>query len=158
LPPAPPPPVRAVLFFLLFVGLRGAPARPAPRPAGSTPGEQTGGAPDPLDALVREAVNEHQRREKGLGPALGPGAGHATVELLHAAGYETRTVPSPWRLGPGGDAPLARRLVRGWQAAAAEMRPGEKQALWHWAERKFRLIEEGSFEVRVGHQDVLGLP
>lgn len=148
----------AVLFSLTYDGEICWHASPGSRPAGSTPGEQTGGAPDPLDALVREAVNEHQRREKGLGPALGPGAGHATVELLHAAGYETRTAPSPWRLGPGGDAPLARRLVRGWQAAAAEMRPGEKQALWHWAERKFRLIEEGSFEVCVGHQDVLGLP
>ena len=148
----------AVLFSLTYDGEICWRATPGSRPASSTPGEQTGGTPDPLDALVREAVNEHQRREKGLGPALGPGAGHATVELLHAAGYETRTALSPWRLGPGGDAPLAQRLVRGWQAAAAEMRPGERQALWHWAERKFRLIEEGSFEVHVGHQDVLGLP
>ena len=148
----------AVLFSLTYDGEISWHPGPGSRPAGSTAGEKTGGTPDPLDALVRGAVNEHQRREKGLGPALGPGAGRAAEGLLRDAGYETRTAPTPWRLGPGGDAPLAHRLVRGWEAAAAEVRPGERQALRQWAERKSRLIREGSFEVRVGHEDILGLP
>ena len=148
----------AVLFSLTYDGeIRWNPS-PGSRPSGPTASEQTGGAPDPLDGLVREAVNEHQRREKGLGPALGPGAGRAAVELLRAAGYETCTAPSPWSLGTAGDALLAHRLVREWQAAAVEVRPAERQALQRWAERKLRLIKAGSYGVRVGHLDILGLP
>lgn len=148
----------AVLFSLTYNGeIRWHPS-PGSRPSAFAAGVQTGGTPDPLDALVREAVNEHQRREKGLGTALGPGAGRVAVQLLRAAGYETHMASSAWHLGSDGDALLVHHLVRGWETAAAEVRPGERQALRQWAERKLRLIEKGSFEVRVGHQDILGLP
>ena len=147
----------AVLFSLTYDGeIRWLPG-PGSHASGSAEGEGAIRIRDPLDRTVLEAVNEHQLRDKGLGPALGPGAVDAALELLRGAGYETRTAPSPWRLGPG-DASLARRLVHGWEAAAAEIRPRESQALRLWADRKLRLIGEGSFEVRVGHRDILALP
>ena len=125
--------------------------------SGSGEDEEAGRIQDPLDRSVLEAVNEHQLHDKGLGPALGPGAAAFALELLAGAGYETRTAPSPWRLGPA-DASLARRLVRGWAEAAGEVRPGDRDALVAWEDRKFRLIEEGSFELHVGHLDILALP
>ena len=147
----------AVLFSLTYDGeIRWLPG-PGKHASGCAEGEPTVGNRDLLDGIVREAVNEHQLRDKGLGPALGPNAADVALKLLRGAGYETRTAPSPWLLGPG-DATLARRLVRGWEAAAAEVRPGEREALRRWADWKLRLIEEGSFEVRVGHQDLLALP
>ena len=44
-------------------------------------------ADDPDDALVRRAVNSHQRRDKGLGPALGPMVGLMAETLFREAGY-----------------------------------------------------------------------
>ena len=41
---------------------------------------------DPDDVLVREALNEHQRREKGLGHALGPDASEVAEALFRAEG------------------------------------------------------------------------
>lgn len=147
----------AVLFSLTYDGeIRWLPC-PGNHASGGVEGEAAGEIRDPLDGIVLEAVNEHQLRDKGLGPALGPGATDAALQLFRGAAYKTRTAPSPWRLGPG-DASLARRLVRGWAAAAAEVRPREREALRLWADRKLRLIEEGSFEVRVGHRDLLALP
>ena len=125
--------------------------------SGSGRGGEAGRIHDPLDGSVLEAVNEHQLRDKGLGPALGPGAAAFALELLAGAGYETRTAPSPWRLGPA-DASLARRLVRGWAEAAREVRPGDRDAIRAWEDRKFRRIEEDSFELHVGHLDILALP
>ena len=125
----------------------------------SGPGErgQAGQIQDPLDGSVLDAVNEHQLRDKGLGPALGPDAVAVALELLAGAGYETRTAPSPWRLGPA-DASLARRLVRGWTEAAGEVRPVDRDALRAWQDRKLRLIQKGTFQLHVGHLDILALP
>ena len=147
----------AVLFSLTYDGeIRWLPG-PGNHASGFAGEEATGGIRDPLDGIVLEAVNEHQLRDKGLGPALGPGATDAALQLFRGAGCETRTAPSPWRLGPG-DAPLARRLVRTWEEVAGEVRPQSRAALRVWAERKLRLIGEGSFELRVGHHDLLALP
>ncbi len=147
----------AVLFSLTYDGeIRWLPG-PGSRASGSTEREAATRIEDPLDGTVLEAVNEHQLRDKGLDPALGPSATDAALQLLRGAGYETRTAPSAWRLGPA-DATLARRLVRGWEEAAGEVQPQKRAALRAWADRKLGLIEEGSFELRVGHQDLLALP
>lgn len=147
----------AVLFSLTYDGdIRWLPGS-GNHASGLGEGEEAGRIQDPLDGNILEAVNEHQLRDKGLGPALGPGAAAFALELLAGAGYETRTAPSPWRLGPA-DASLVRRLVRGWAEAAGEMRPGDRDTIRAWGDRKFRLIEDGSFELHVGHLDILALP
>ena len=43
---------------------------------------------DPGDAEVVAAVNAHQRRDKGFGPALGPAAPQAAIENFGRVGYE----------------------------------------------------------------------
>ncbi len=115
------------------------------------------GERDPIDAIVRDAVNEHQRRDKGLGAALGPAAARSAEAHFRRRGYRTWLSPSPWRLGPGESA-LARALVVGWAAAAAEQRPDESDRVRAWAERRLGAMAAGDFALVVGHQDLLALP
>lgn len=116
-----------------------------------------GGDADAADALVREAVNEHQRRDKGLGPALGPGAARAAEALFRRRGYHTLLMPSPWTLGPA-EADLARALVDGWASAADEQRPAQAREVHAWTERRRATLAGSSFTLVVGHEDLLALP
>jgi hypothetical protein len=105
----------------------------------------------PEDAAVAAAFDRHQRRDKGLGPALGPEASAALARALARRGYAVRTAPSPWRLGPA-EAALQAALVEGIAAAAAET--GLATAAW----RQARLAASGSGRATVGHVDLLALP
>lgn len=113
---------------------------------------------DEADALVLEAVNEHQRSDKGLGTALGPDAGALARRVFDDAGYETRLEASPWLLSSPGDTDLVRLLVEGWVDAAVELRPDEGDGIRGWAERRVRDFSEGRTRLRVGHVDLLALP
>ncbi len=112
---------------------------------------------DPDDELVREAVGSHQLGDKGLGPALGPAAGRVAEELFRRAGYRTCLQPSAWQLGLG-DAELALALVNGWRQAATQERPAHRRRIEAWAGRRRITIERRSFELSVGHTDLLVLP
>ncbi|MSR36525.1 MAG: class I SAM-dependent methyltransferase [Gemmatimonadetes bacterium] len=112
---------------------------------------------DPGDALVLDLMRAHQRRDKGLGPALGPTAGVAAKRALQAAGLRTWIEPSPWRLGPE-DSDLAVALIDGWAGAALEQRPEEAQRIGEWAVRRRRDARARTFSLTVGHVDVLALP
>lgn len=115
------------------------------------------GRSDPLDEVVHEAVNFHQRRNKGLGAALGPTASGVAERLFAALGYETHLEPSPWELGPD-DAALCLALVDGWAGAACQQRPSQVDAIQQWAMRRRDDVERGDFGLVVGHQDLLALP
>jgi SAM-dependent methyltransferase len=119
-------------------------------------GTITWSAADPDDALVAEAVRDHQLRDKRMGPALGPAAGSAAERAFRAAGYDTRRCASPWRLGPD-DASLARVLIDGWEGAAAEQRPADASLIRDWADRR-RATLDSHFGLEVGHVDLLALP
>lgn len=109
----------------------------------------------PYDMAVLAAFNRDQRRDKGLGHALGPDSGTYLAQVLEAAGYRVQTAPSPWQLD-GQDAALVRQLIEGMVAAvcgAAEIDPAQ---LERW--REFRLDCAATGRCRVGHLDVLGLP
>ena len=43
--------------------------------------------PDPFDTNIVAAVNQHQHRDKGFGPALGPEAGRRAVRSFERVGY-----------------------------------------------------------------------
>jgi len=111
------------------------------------------------DLLVRDAVNAHQRRDKGFGPALGPTASAVVERLFRARGYDVRVRPSDWVLGPA-DAALADALIEGWARAAVEQRPEHAERVRAWAAR--RVAEHAAvstkLDLRVGHQDLLALP
>lgn len=103
----------------------------------------------PDDAAVLAAFNAHQRRDKGLGPALGPGATAHFADALAGHGHGVRTAGSPWRLGTGEGA-LVAALARGVTQAAAEMGLAGTE---EWVQA--RLTARGCV---VGHVDLLALP
>lgn len=114
--------------------------------------------PDPDDASIRGAVNAHQHRDKGMGPALGPDAVMVVEDLLRGAGFHMETGASPWRLRGTADAPLAAALVHGWAEAALEQLPADASSIRAWRARRLATIRDGDFALRVGHRDVLALP
>lgn len=107
---------------------------------------------DPGDAAVTAAFNEHQRRNKGLGPALGPLAGERLLDSLRDRGYRVHTAASPWRLGADRTA-LQQTLLSGIAAAAEEA--GCTGAA-DWLHRRRATVTNG--ECYIGHLDVLALP
>ena len=121
-------------------------------------GDGPGEAGDPDDAAIRDAVNAHQRRDRGPATALGPAAAAAAEALFRTVGYRTWRLPSPWRLGPG-DRALALALIDGWEHAALDLSPPPARArrIRGWARRR-RQTAAGRFELTVGHQDLLALP
>lgn len=111
----------------------------------------------PDDARIREIVNAHQRRNKGLGGvSLGPDAAPLAAMLFEERGFRTWMRPSPWILGPE-DSPLALRLLDGWEAAAREERPDRTREIHEWAALRRTAVAEGAFRLTVGHLDLLAM-
>ncbi len=105
----------------------------------------------PLDARVLAAFHADQRRDKGLGPALGPEAHGALARALARRGFEVAEAPSDWRLRRATDAPLIAALAQG-TAEAVEPRIGSGPA------REWLAARQGTAEVLVGHRDLMALP
>ncbi len=104
----------------------------------------------PEDGAVHAAFLADQRRDKGLGPALGPEAHGALAGLLREAGHRVIEGPSDWRLAAPADAALIAALAEG---VGAAVRPalGPRAEAWAVARR-------GAVQVRVSHADLLALP
>jgi len=126
------------------------------RPRPGRPGASRD-ADDTNDALVRTAVNRHQQRDKGFGPALGPDAARVVEAVFREAGFTVVSASTPWRLDAR-DTRLTERLVDGWVAAAAELEPALADRFGDWGARRCRQLAEGHVELRVGHRDMLALP
>jgi len=108
--------------------------------------------PLPQDAAITRAFNDHQRRDKGLGPALGPDAAPHTAQLFRAQGFEVELAASPWQLSAA-DAPLYHALIEGIAQAAREQ--GEPGAA-EWGRLRADLVPDS--RCRIGHVDLLALP
>lgn len=111
--------------------------------------------PDAGDERVRVLVNQHQRGEKGFGPALGPDAARVAEACFRAEGYTVLVAPSDWVLTPD-LRELQRQLVDGWASAARALAPAEATAIDAWRGRRTAHIDGGRSTVRVGHQDLAG--
>lgn len=107
---------------------------------------------DALDESVTEAFNQHQRRDKGLGPALGPTSVDRAREAFEAAGFTVLHAESPWQLGAE-SVELQRALVEGIAEAAAEA--GETKAR-AWGD--MRVAQAAHARCVIGHGDLLVIP
>lgn len=114
-------------------------------------GRQDWAPANPLDQAMLAAFNAHQRRDKGLGPALGPDATQHLAEAFKMAGYDVLTGPSDWTLEPGEDAALIAELARGTADALGPALGGDSATAWHAA----RACADHAM---IGHQDLLALP
>lgn len=105
------------------------------------------------DQPVRQAVNAHQRGDKGFGPALGPDAAQVAARVFRAEGYTVVLESSPWRIGPN-QAGLQSALLDGWLTAALEQQPDNAAMFNTWAKQRHAQIAGGEAHVSVGHQDL----
>ena len=109
------------------------------------------------DALIRDLVNRHQRKDKGFGPALGPTAVDAAEHALTAAGYRVMREPSDWVLTKA-DSELQRQLIAGWAEAARAISPDRLESIAGWRERRLSHVDAGRSDIVVGHEDIAGIP
>jgi SAM-dependent methyltransferase len=111
----------------------------------------------PADLLVERAFRRDQRREKGLGLALGAGAVPAAARIFAAAGFTLRTAPSDWRI-PRGERRLGRVFAGMTAEAALRAAPARRRSLAAWHQARLAQAAEAVLAIRIGHQDLLALP
>jgi hypothetical protein len=113
--------------------------------------------PEPLDARVAAAFNDHQRRTTEQGRLLGPDAVAAAIEEFGRLGAEILVRPSPWRLGAS-EGELAEEWFAGWVGAACEQEPELLTEADAYARRRLAEARAGHLGVIVQHADLLVLP
>ena len=136
---------------------------------------------EPADEMIRGLMNQHQKRDKGLGGlAAGPDAAAVAERCFRDEGYVVRRAPSDWVLDAddrragtaedrdvlplqqdGGGACLhaehdefQRQLIAGWAAAAAEQRPERAGDIEDWKVRRLAHVDAGRSRLTVGHDDL----
>lgn len=108
------------------------------------------------DGIVFAAFGRDQRRDKGMGPALGPEApGHMQARLT-ALGARVSLAASDWRAGSDGYQ-LMLAFVADVADAASRAAPAEAAAIASWLQRRQAQIDDGALSLTVGHQDLLAL-
>jgi hypothetical protein len=112
---------------------------------------------DPFDAPVVAAVNNHQRGDKGFGPALGPSAAQAFADNFRTLGYDVVSGASDWTFAPDDDA-MQLELLLGWATAARETNTLLLDDIAGWLRRRQRHVAGRKASLRVGHQDAFARP
>jgi SAM-dependent methyltransferase len=112
---------------------------------------------DPLDASIVAAVNEHQHRDKGFGPALGPTGAASAVSRFEAVGYSVMHSTSDWVFGAD-DKDIQLELLAGWAGATQEMRNETPGNVAGWLSRRRDIVAARRSSLRVGHVDIFARP
>jgi SAM-dependent methyltransferase len=109
---------------------------------------------EPEDDWVRDLLNRHQQRDKGLGgPAAGPNAPVVAERCFADEGYQVERAPSDWQLGPDESA-IQRTLIDGWAHAASEMEPARAATIDDWRARRLAHVNARRSTIVVGHDDL----
>ena len=109
------------------------------------------------DAAIIAAVNSHQRRDKGFGPALGPIAARTAAEQLEKLGYAVELGAADWRLRET-DLAMQEALLAGWAAAATETGEISAEAAAKWLLSRRAALRANRSTIRVGHIDLFASP
>ncbi len=112
---------------------------------------------DPLDELLADAFNAHQRRVTDGRHLLGPDAVGAAVDAFTRLGSEVVVRPSPWRLDVV-HADLTAEWITGWVAAACEQHPELTDPAAGYLGRRLAEADAGRLRVTVHHHDLLARP
>jgi hypothetical protein len=124
---------------------------------GLTVDDRTAWAPaDPDDALVQGLFTQHQGRDKGFGPALGPRAAEHALQQLALAGFDTQHTQTDWGIDGAVAPQMLRAMLEGLAAAAIEQAPTAQDAVRAWQARRSAAL--GATRLRVGHVDILATP
>lgn len=114
---------------------------------------------DDLDSLVALRFAQHQRRDKGLGAALGADAAPLLSSALQDAGYTVHCARSDWWLDGYANLQalsLQRALISGIAAAAVEQDTAGAPQVLAWQQRRLALAAQT--QLRVGHLDLWAVP
>ena len=111
----------------------------------------------PADLAVRLAFRRDQRREKGLGLALGVDAARVAEELLAASGFETISATSDWRIARG-ERSLGRVFARMTAQAASQAMPTRVGKIAAWTRARLDQATQARLAIRIGHCDILAFP
>ena len=109
------------------------------------------------DRAIRTAFRADQRRDKGLGMALGDGAPDLVLRLLAARGFETHTATSDWNI-PGSAASLSRLLVGMTAGPARQAMPAQAAKFTTWSGARLNQSARARLAIRIGHRDILAFP
>jgi hypothetical protein len=112
---------------------------------------------DAFDAEMVAAVNRHQRRDKGFGPALGPQAAAQAVARFEAVGYGVVQGRSDWMFAPHDDA-IQDSILAGWATAARELGDVPLDRIAAWFTHRRELVADGRARLQVGHIDLFATP
>jgi hypothetical protein len=112
---------------------------------------------DAADTEIVAAVNTHQRRDKGFGPALGPDAAKTAIARFESLGYAVVQGAADWILGPD-DRDIQLEMCAGWAAAARETGALPLAAVAGWLARRRNAIAAGRSSIQVGHVDIFAQP
>ena len=112
---------------------------------------------DPVDAQIVDAVNRHQRGDKGFGVALGPTAAAEAIARFQTLRYAVVQGTSDWALGRL-DREIQTDLLVGWAAAAREAGDLTPADVTGWLTRRRDHIASGRSSMRVGHIDFFARP
>jgi hypothetical protein len=112
---------------------------------------------DRTDGAIAAAVNDHQRTDKGFGPALGPSAGFAAISRFEALGYSILQGNSDWVIGTA-DQEIQFELLDGWAAAASETQSLPSREIDDWLSRRKMSVHRRASTMRVGHVDFFAAP
>jgi hypothetical protein len=113
--------------------------------------------PDALDARMTAIVNQHQHRDKGFGPALGPTAAMTAITRFRGLQYSVVQGTSDWIFGPH-DETMQTELISGWATAARESEQLSVTEIIAWVERRHRHLSHKRSSIRVGHVDFFARP
>lgn len=110
----------------------------------------------PLDVVVVDAVNSHQRSDKGFGPALGPVAAGCLARHLEEKTYRVRLGKSPWILGPR-EAALQEALLTGLRRPLGETGNLSAGEIDDWLTFRRAAIAAPGSVCEIGHTDLLAV-
>jgi hypothetical protein len=111
---------------------------------------------DPLDGLIGNAFNAHQRRVSGGRSLLGPDAFGAAVEIFARLGADVLVRESPWHLGAA-ESLLAIEWLDGWVGAARDEQADLSAVADDYLERRQADARAAQLGVVVHHHDLLAL-
>ena len=111
----------------------------------------------PADEAIVNAVNQHQRSDKGFGHALGPRAATSAISKFMQRGFSVVQGPADW-IASGEDAAFQNAIVQGWAAAARETGTLAMQDVANWLAFRQDEIALGRASLRVGHVDFFAVP
>jgi hypothetical protein len=120
-------------------------------------GEVVFDPPDRLDNTILAAVNRHQTRDKGFGPALGAQAAGALTTRCLSVGFAITEGASDWKIGPE-DREMQSALLTQWARIAQDAGGIDTQEIGGWFSRRREYVAKGVSRIRVGHRDVFARP